>query len=155
MDITVFDTQGRFVADATTSVGATTATTDAKGHAILTIPTGAEQVVAVSKADFADQYKVVNLAADASVVVPEIHGELSTDKLLVLGFIKGTSLTRLEMLREGWAAPTLHLTRPDPQCAELDYVMHEPRSLRAEFAASHNFAFGGVNTSLVFRCAEI
>ncbi|HET9863462.1 MAG TPA: Ig-like domain-containing protein [Steroidobacteraceae bacterium] len=66
MDITVFDTQGRFVADATTSVGATTATTDAKGHAILTIPTGAEQVVAVSKADFADQYKVVNLAADAT-----------------------------------------------------------------------------------------
>jgi 3-oxoacyl-[acyl-carrier-protein] synthase II len=59
----------------------------------------------------------------------------------------------LEMLREGWAAPTLNLTRPDPQCAELDYVMGAPRPLAAEFAASHNFAFGGVNTSLVFRCA--
>jgi 3-oxoacyl-[acyl-carrier-protein] synthase II len=57
----------------------------------------------------------------------------------------------LEMLREGWAAPTLHLRRPDPLCAELDYVMGAPRPLRAEFAASHNFAFGGVNTSLVFR----
>jgi 3-oxoacyl-[acyl-carrier-protein] synthase II len=61
----------------------------------------------------------------------------------------------LEMLREGWAAPTLHLARPDPQCAALDYVMGAPRSLAAEFAASHNFAFGGVNTSLVFRCAGV
>jgi 3-oxoacyl-[acyl-carrier-protein] synthase II len=60
----------------------------------------------------------------------------------------------LEMLREGWAAPTLHLSHPDPQCAELDYVMGAPRTLAADFAASHNFAFGGVNTSLVFRCAE-
>jgi 3-oxoacyl-[acyl-carrier-protein] synthase II len=51
----------------------------------------------------------------------------------------------LEMLREGWAAPTLHLARPDPLCAELDYVMAAPRPLRTEFAASHNFAFGGVN----------
>jgi 3-oxoacyl-[acyl-carrier-protein] synthase II len=57
----------------------------------------------------------------------------------------------LEMLREGWAAPTLHLGRPDPLCAELDYVMGAPRPLCAEFAASHNFAFGGVNTSLLFR----
>jgi 3-oxoacyl-[acyl-carrier-protein] synthase II len=57
----------------------------------------------------------------------------------------------LEMLREGWAAPTLHLERPDPECAGLDHVMGGPRPLRAELAASHNFAFGGVNTSLVFR----
>jgi 3-oxoacyl-[acyl-carrier-protein] synthase II len=57
----------------------------------------------------------------------------------------------LEMLREGWFAPTLHLAHPDPECAELDYVMGGPRRLAAEFVASHNFAFGGVNTSLVLR----
>jgi 3-oxoacyl-[acyl-carrier-protein] synthase II len=57
----------------------------------------------------------------------------------------------LEMLREGWFAPTLHLANPDPECAELDYLMGAPRRLSAEFVASHNFAFGGVNTSLVFR----
>jgi 3-oxoacyl-[acyl-carrier-protein] synthase II len=57
----------------------------------------------------------------------------------------------LEMLREGWAAPTLNLARPDPLCAELDYVTGAARPLRVELAASHNFAFGGVNTSLVFR----
>jgi 3-oxoacyl-[acyl-carrier-protein] synthase II len=59
----------------------------------------------------------------------------------------------LEMLREGWLAPTLHLRDPDPACAPLDYVMGGPRHCPVELAASHNFAFGGVNTSLVFRRA--
>lgn len=55
------------------------------------------------------------------------------------------------MLREGWVAPTLHLERVDPRCAELDYVRGAPRALEVECAVSNNFAFGGVNTSLVFR----
>jgi 3-oxoacyl-[acyl-carrier-protein] synthase II len=55
------------------------------------------------------------------------------------------------MLREGWVAPTLHLERVDPECAELDYVQRGPRALDVEFAVNDNFAFGGVNTSLVFR----
>jgi 3-oxoacyl-[acyl-carrier-protein] synthase II len=57
----------------------------------------------------------------------------------------------LEMLREGWVAPTLNLTRVDEHCASLDYVMGAPRELAAEIIVSNNFAFGGVNTSLVFR----
>lgn len=55
------------------------------------------------------------------------------------------------MLREGWVAPTLHLHRVDPDCAELDYVAGAPRALQVERAVSQNFAFGGINTSLVFR----
>ena len=57
----------------------------------------------------------------------------------------------LEMLREGWVAPTRNLEHPDPRCAPLDHVQGGPRALRADVAASNNFAFGGVNTSLVFR----
>jgi len=57
----------------------------------------------------------------------------------------------LEMIREGWVAPTLNLTDLDTRCAPLDYVMGSVRSLDAEVAVSNNFAFGGVNTSLVFR----
>lgn len=57
----------------------------------------------------------------------------------------------LEMLREGWVAPTLNLERVDERCAALDYVMGAPRDLSAEILVSNNFAFGGVNTSLVFR----
>ncbi|TMA36098.1 MAG: beta-ketoacyl-ACP synthase [Deltaproteobacteria bacterium] len=57
----------------------------------------------------------------------------------------------LEMVREGWIAPTRSLEQPDPRCAPLDYVMGAPRAISAETIVSNNFAFGGVNTSLVFR----
>lgn len=57
----------------------------------------------------------------------------------------------IEMMREGWFAPTLNLERPDPRCAPLDYIMNEGRRLDAEYVMSNNFAFGGINTSLVFR----
>jgi 3-oxoacyl-[acyl-carrier-protein] synthase II len=55
------------------------------------------------------------------------------------------------MLREAWFAPTLNLDDPDPRCAPLDYVRRTPRALEIEHAMSNNFAFGGVNTSLIFR----
>ena len=55
------------------------------------------------------------------------------------------------MMNEGWFHPTLNLQNPDPACAELDYIMGEGRRLDMEYAMSNNFAFGGVNTSLVFR----
>jgi 3-oxoacyl-[acyl-carrier-protein] synthase II len=56
----------------------------------------------------------------------------------------------IEMMREGWVAPTLNLDRVDPRCAPLDYVRGEPRLLEYSTLMSNNFAFGGVNTSLVF-----
>ena len=55
----------------------------------------------------------------------------------------------LEMLREGWLAPTLHLDEPDPRCAPLDHVRQAPRATSARVAIKNNFAFGGINTSLV------
>lgn len=57
----------------------------------------------------------------------------------------------LEMLHSGWFAPTLNLSEPDPACSELDHIIQAPRRLHAEYFQSNNFAFGGVNTSLVFR----
>jgi 3-oxoacyl-[acyl-carrier-protein] synthase II len=57
----------------------------------------------------------------------------------------------LGMLREGWVAPTLNLETPDEACAPLLHVRDGVRELDAEIAVSNNFAFGGVNTSLVFR----
>jgi 3-oxoacyl-[acyl-carrier-protein] synthase II len=55
------------------------------------------------------------------------------------------------MLQEGWCAPTLNLDSVDPACGDLDYVRHAPRAVAMEHAISNNFAFGGVNTALVFR----
>ena len=60
----------------------------------------------------------------------------------------------IEMMREGWFAPTRCLETVDPRCGELDYIVAEPRAIDAEFVMSNNFAFGGVNTSLVFRRAD-
>jgi len=57
----------------------------------------------------------------------------------------------IEMMREGWVAPTLNLSEVDARCEELDYVRDAPRDLDVEIAVSNNFAFGGVNTSLVFK----
>ena len=55
------------------------------------------------------------------------------------------------MMREGWFHPNLNLTENDPECAALDYLTGEGRKIDAEFVMSNNFAFGGVNTSLIFR----
>ncbi len=59
----------------------------------------------------------------------------------------------IEMSNLGWFASTANLAVPDPRCAELDYVMGEGRAVEAEFVMSNNFAFGGINTSLIFRSA--
>lgn len=57
----------------------------------------------------------------------------------------------IEMMREGWFAPTINLESVDPQCAELDYIMGEGRQLQCDYVMSNNFAFGGINTSLIFK----
>ena len=57
----------------------------------------------------------------------------------------------LEMMREGWFAPTINLREPDPACAPLDHVMGSGRALDVEYLMSNNFAFGGINTSLIFK----
>ncbi len=57
----------------------------------------------------------------------------------------------IEMLREGWFVPTANLESVDERCGELDYIIGEPRRLQVEYLMSNNFAFGGINTSLIFR----
>jgi len=56
----------------------------------------------------------------------------------------------INMMREGWFAPTINLEHVDPRCAALDYL-REPRAMKTEYAMNNNFAFGGVNTSLILR----
>jgi len=57
----------------------------------------------------------------------------------------------IEMMRAGWFAPTLNLGEVDPRCGQLDFITGQGRELQAEYVMSNNFAFGGINTSLVFR----
>lgn len=57
----------------------------------------------------------------------------------------------IEMMREGWFAPTVNLHDVDPECGALDYIRGEGRKLDCEYVMSNNFAFGGINTSLIFK----
>jgi 3-oxoacyl-[acyl-carrier-protein] synthase II len=60
----------------------------------------------------------------------------------------------VEMMREGRFAPTLNLDEPDPECAALDYITGTERAIATDCVMSNNFAFGGINTSLILRRAD-
>jgi 3-oxoacyl-[acyl-carrier-protein] synthase II len=60
----------------------------------------------------------------------------------------------IQMLRTGWVAPTLNLDDVDPRCADLDYIQGPGRAMDCDIFMSNNFAFGGINTSLIFRCEK-
>lgn len=36
-------------------------------------------------------------------------------------------------------------------CAPLDYITGQGREIDTDYIMSNNFAFGGINTSLIFR----
>ena len=57
------------------------------------------------------------------------------------------------MMREGRFAGTLNLEKVDERCADLDYLNGAGREIDARIVMSNNFAFGGINTSLLFARA--
>ena len=57
----------------------------------------------------------------------------------------------IEMMRQGWFHGTANLVDVDPACGQLDYLQGAGRSIDTEYVMSNNFAFGGINTSLVFK----
>jgi 3-oxoacyl-[acyl-carrier-protein] synthase II len=58
----------------------------------------------------------------------------------------------IESMRAGWFHRTVNLDHVDPECADLDHIVDlEGRGLDCEYVMSNNFAFGGINTSLLFR----
>ncbi len=57
----------------------------------------------------------------------------------------------INMMNEGWFHATANLENIDPACAQLDYIKDEIRTLDCDYVMSNNFAFGGINTSLIFK----
>jgi 3-oxoacyl-[acyl-carrier-protein] synthase II len=91
-----------------------------------------------------------------AIVTSKIYGPdvLTTSIKGYMGHTMGAcgaieAIATLLMMREGFIAPTLNLERPDPALPPLNHVMGESRNQRFSLAVSNNFAFGGVNTSLV------
>ena len=55
------------------------------------------------------------------------------------------------MMNSGWFCPTINLENVDEDCAKLDYIMKDGREIDTDIVMSNNFAFGGINTSLIFK----
>jgi 3-oxoacyl-[acyl-carrier-protein] synthase II len=57
----------------------------------------------------------------------------------------------IEMMHANWFHATANLDEVDPQCGQLDYIIDEARQIQTDYIMSNNFAFGGINTSLIFK----
>lgn len=57
----------------------------------------------------------------------------------------------IEMMRNNWFSPTLNLHNIDERCGKLDYITGTGREIDCQYIMSNNFAFGGINTSLIFK----
>lgn len=57
----------------------------------------------------------------------------------------------INMMRNSHFSHTLNLQNKAPDCAELDYIKGQFRRIDAEYVMSNNFAFGGINSSIIFK----
>lgn len=61
------------------------------------------------------------------------------------------TILSIEMMNNRWFAPTLNLNNVDENCGQLDYIMKEGRIIDTEYVMTNNFAFGGINTSIILK----
>ncbi|MCG8672373.1 MAG: beta-ketoacyl-ACP synthase [Pseudomonadales bacterium] len=57
----------------------------------------------------------------------------------------------INMMLNNWYHPNVNLVNVDSRCGELDYITGGGKEMENEFVMSNNFAFGGINTSLIFK----
>jgi 3-oxoacyl-[acyl-carrier-protein] synthase II len=57
----------------------------------------------------------------------------------------------LSMMRDGYLPANRNLIDVDPECAPLDYIRGDAREAAPRVIMTNNFAFGGINTSLLLR----
>lgn len=56
----------------------------------------------------------------------------------------------IEMMRDKEFYPTINLEEVDDKCRTLNYLK-DTTNIDADYVMSNNFAFGGINTSLIFK----
>lgn len=61
------------------------------------------------------------------------------------------AMISIEMMNRDWFHPTLNLERVDELCGKLDYIQAQGKEIQADYVMSNNFAFGGINTSIIFK----
>lgn len=57
----------------------------------------------------------------------------------------------VRMMNKRWFHPTVNPDVIGPRCAELDYIQGLMRNIECDYLMSNNFAFEGINTSLIFK----
>lgn len=98
--------------------------------------------------DVAESQAYARLFGEQGVAVSSLKGNIG-HTLGACGAIEAWA--SIEMLRAGRFTHTLNLEQPDPACGKLDYIMDEARVMVGHIVMSNNFAFGGINTSLIFQ----
>jgi len=61
------------------------------------------------------------------------------------------SIITISMMNEGFMAHTKNLETPDPEFPKLNHIMNEAVDKPFNIGMNNNFAFGGINTSLIFK----
>lgn len=102
---------------------------------------------ATEQGDIAESQATARLFGDG-VAFSSLKGNLG-HTLGACGAIE--SWATIQMLNGDWYPPTLNLENVDTRCGDLDYIIGSSRMLSCEYVMNNNFAFGGINTSLIFR----
>ena len=61
------------------------------------------------------------------------------------------AILSIMMMNNKWFSPNLNLENIDPECGDLDYIVGTGRNIETQYVMTNNFAFGGINTSLIFK----
>ncbi len=61
------------------------------------------------------------------------------------------AIMTLDMAHKKWFCPTLNLNSVDEDCGKLGYIKGQGQEISTDYVMSNNFAFGGINTSLIFK----
>ncbi|MDA3043343.1 MULTISPECIES: beta-ketoacyl-ACP synthase [unclassified Campylobacter] len=92
-----------------------------------------------------------------SIATNELFGEKTAISSLksYLGHTLGAcgaleSFFSIMMMKQSRFYPNLNLNKVDCECANLNYL-RDITEIKTEFVMNNNFAFGGVNTSLIFK----
>lgn len=61
------------------------------------------------------------------------------------------AILSIMMMNNNWFCPTLNLKDIDENCGDLDYIKDTGREINAKYIMTNNFAFGGINTSIILK----
>lgn len=65
------------------------------------------------------------------------------------------AILSIEMMRNNWFCPNLNLKEVDEECAQgLGYIMNCGQNISTEYIMTNNFAFGGINSSIILKRFE-